>query len=120
LAEQEAVNFKVPGSSPGGPAKGGNMSRRAQQLYVELTEQIVGVGEVPCQQAPDIFFIDKGDPIGPEKIRMSKTLCADCPVQMLCLEYALEAKERDGIWGGLTRNERDALKRNRIVNERVY
>lgn len=95
-------------------------TRKSIQLYKELTEQIIDEGDVPCQQAPDVFFIDKGDHQGPEKIRMSKQLCDSCPLRLLCLEYALEAKERDGIWGGLTYNERKALKRNRIKRERVY
>jgi len=95
-------------------------TRKSQNLYRELTAQIVEEGIVPCQEAPDLFFLDKGDKQGPEKIRMSKELCGSCPVRVLCLEYALEAGEEDGIWGGLTRNERKALKRNRIKRERVY
>lgn len=95
-------------------------TKKSEHLYKELTAQIVEEGSVPCQQAPEIFFLEKGDNQGPEKIRMSKELCAECPVSMLCLEYALEAGEDDGIWGGLTRNERKSLKRNRITNARVY
>jgi WhiB family redox-sensing transcriptional regulator len=95
-------------------------TRKSVNLYKELTEQIVEEGSVPCQQAPDMFFLDKGDRQGPEKIRMTKELCSKCPVKLLCLEYALEANEENGIWGGLTRNERNALKRNEIVRERVY
>lgn len=75
---------------------------------------------VPCQEAPDMFFLDKGDRQGPEKIRISKELCGACPLQVLCLEYALEANEENGIWGGLTRNERNNMQRRRIVSERVY
>lgn len=67
-----------------------------------------------------MFFLDKGDPLGPDKIRMTKELCGACPLRLLCLEYALEAGEEDGIWGGLTRNERKSLKRSRITNARVY
>ncbi len=94
--------------------------KKAGKLYKELSVQVDQEGYVPCQDAPDIFFIEKSDPIGPEKIRMSKKACGDCPVRLLCLEYALEAGERDGIWGGLTRHEREALKRNRITNATVY
>jgi WhiB family redox-sensing transcriptional regulator len=93
---------------------------KSEHLYKELTQQLVELGSAPCQQAPDIFFLEKGDHQGPEKIRMSKAICAECPVKFLCLEYALEAGEDDGIWGGLTRNERKALKRSRVTNARVY
>jgi WhiB family transcriptional regulator, redox-sensing transcriptional regulator len=122
MAEQRAVNSKVPGSSPGWSAEGEVMqqTRKSENLYKELTAQIVEEGSVPCQEAPDLFFLDKGDPIGPDKMRMSKQLCGSCPVRFLCLEYALEANEYDGIWGGLTRNERQSLKRSRIKRERVY
>ena len=95
-------------------------TKKAEHLYKELTAQIVEEGSVPCQQAPELFFLEKGDHQGPEKIRMSKQLCAECPVKFLCLEDAWEASEDEGIWGGLTRNERKALKRSRITSARVY
>lgn len=34
-----------------------------------------------------------------------------CPVQAACLEWALENGQDSGIWGGLSENERRALKR---------
>src|SRR5258708_3033746 len=34
-----------------------------------------------------------------------------CPVRMECLAYAMGRHERHGIWGGLTFNERQALRR---------
>jgi WhiB family transcriptional regulator, redox-sensing transcriptional regulator len=36
----------------------------------------------------------------------AKELCAACPVQRECLEYANDNEEPDGIWGGLTPIER--------------
>jgi WhiB family redox-sensing transcriptional regulator len=88
---------------------------------MELTEQIRENDGAPCENAPDMFFLDKGDHMGPEKMRVAKQLCGSCPMRVLCLEYALESGEQDGIWGGLTRNERNSLMRKRIVtSERVY
>lgn len=43
----------------------------------------------------------------------AKAVCARCPVQKECLEYALEAREAYGIWGGMTEVERKALLRRR-------
>lgn len=43
----------------------------------------------------------------------AKAVCARCPVRAECLEYALEAKEPYGIWGGITEVERKALLRKR-------
>lgn len=43
----------------------------------------------------------------------AKAVCETCPVKRECLEYALEAREGYGIWGGLTELERKALLRRR-------
>jgi len=48
-------------------------------------------------------------------VGMSKALCAECPVNLLCLEYALESNEDEGIWGGLTNSERKAIRRRRAA-----
>ena len=39
----------------------------------------------------------------------AKAICADCPVQVPCLTFALETREPHGVWGGLTETERQAL-----------
>ncbi len=38
--------------------------------------------------------------------RKAKRLCFSCPVQRECLEAALEADERFGVWGGMSARER--------------
>ena len=43
--------------------------------------------------------------------RRAKSICAACPVRQRCLEYAIAADERYGIWGGLTKDERRMLRR---------
>lgn len=43
----------------------------------------------------------------------AKAVCAECPVRNECLEYALDAREAYGIWGGRTEVERKALLRRR-------
>lgn len=43
----------------------------------------------------------------------AKAVCVRCPVKQECLEYALEAREAYGIWGGMTELERKALLRRR-------
>jgi hypothetical protein len=35
--------------------------------------------------------------------------CAGCPARQACLDYATAAGEVDGIWGGLTADDRKAL-----------
>lgn len=40
------------------------------------------------------------------------TICADCPIQPDCLNWALETGEDHGIWGGLTETERAEARNN--------
>jgi WhiB family redox-sensing transcriptional regulator len=57
---------------------------------------------------PEAFYPDKGN-----SSRDAKTICALCPVQPDCLDYALRRDERFGVWGGLSERERRSLKRQR-------
>jgi len=51
-----------------------------------------------CAQAdPEMFFPSKGKPARP-----AKRICQACEVRAECLDYALQAGEEHGIWGGLT------------------
>ncbi len=40
-------------------------------------------------------------------------VCARCPVREQCLDFALETRQHDGIWGGATETERRRLRRAR-------
>lgn len=51
-----------------------------------------------------LFYPEPG-----ESPRAGKRICAACPVRRPCLVAGMP--ERSGIWGGLTRNERSALRR---------
>ncbi len=44
-------------------------------------------------------------------IAAAKALCAVCPVQIDCLEWALRHREEHGVWGGTDEDERRALRR---------
>jgi len=87
----------------------GHLSNKAQKKFYELTKAIEKQGEVSCQSFPDMMY-EEAENIESRKTRhMIKQICALCPVRDLCLEYALEAKEEYGIWGGLTTRERQEL-----------
>ena len=47
----------------------------------------------------------------------AKAVCGACPVRADCLEAALDRGERDGIWGGATERERDAVREERTDQE---
>ncbi len=54
----------------------------------------------------DTFF-----PATKDETDHALSICATCPVQLECLEYALEARERYGVWGGMTEKQRRRLLR---------
>ena len=43
----------------------------------------------------------------------AKKVCADCPVQALCADYAVENDILYGVWGGTTYRERRAIRAQR-------
>ena len=45
----------------------------------------------------------------------ARRLCNACPVQQVCLDYALTVGESHGIWGGLNELERKRLLRRRAA-----
>jgi WhiB family redox-sensing transcriptional regulator len=60
-----------------------------------------------CRQTdPEVFFPEKG-----RSTKEAKAVCRRCPVREDCLETALAADERFGIWGGLSERERRRLKK---------
>lgn len=54
------------------------------------------------------FFPDKEDLGG---ILRAKAICSGCPVADVCLSWAIETNQPDGIWGGHTVKERRRLRR---------
>ncbi|MER7131573.1 WhiB family transcriptional regulator [Streptosporangium saharense] len=60
---------------------------------------------------PELFF-----PIGNTgpalmQIEEAKQVCRTCNVSEACLKWALESGQDAGVWGGLSEDERRALKR---------
>lgn len=57
---------------------------------------------------PSVFYPDDDD----DAIE-AKNVCAECSVRIACLEYALQVREKSGVWGGATERERRRLIRQR-------
>jgi len=68
--------------------------------------------EAACRdEDPELFF-----PIGNtgpaiSQIDEAKAVCRICPVVEPCLQWALDTGQDAGVWGGLSEDERRALKR---------
>lgn len=65
-------------------------------------------------QDPDLFF-PIGD-AGPalDQIDRAKAFCHRCPVVEQCLRFALQTGQDYGIWGGLTAQERRAMRQRKL------
>ena len=59
---------------------------------------------------PELFFPVGNTGPAVEQIDAAKSVCASCRVTETCLQYALDTNQ-DGVWGGLSEDERRALKR---------
>lgn len=59
---------------------------------------------------PDLFFPGKGG-----SSSEAKEVCRGCVVRQECLQYAIDNKEKFGVWGGKTERER-----RRFIDRRPY
>lgn len=57
---------------------------------------------------PESFFPDKS---GAGKAR---AVCANCPVRLDCLEFAISEREIYGVWGGCPKRVRDRVRRRML------
>src|SRR4051794_8065333 len=105
--------------------RGASRSCQPPDLHAE---QEVGKRDTPAMdwrhrsacldEDPELFF-----PIGNTgpailQIEEAKAVCRRCEVREQCLQWALDAGQDHGVWGGLSEDERRALKR-RTARARV-
>lgn len=62
---------------------------------------------------PSLFF-----PVGTtgaalDQIAAAKSVCMQCAARAECLEFALESNQDNGVWGGLSEEERRQIRRQR-------
>lgn len=70
--------------------------------------------EPECAQVPDVFYPEETTQQA-WSTKTAKDICNRCPIMNQCGQYALEANEAYGIWGGMTAHERRQLrKRSKI------
>lgn len=79
------------------------------EMDTKDTKTLVWRQRAACRGVdPDIFY-----PVSDEEASDAKAICALCPVQQACLEWALTSRESDGVWGGATERERRRIIRRR-------
>lgn len=64
-----------------------------------------------AQIGGDMWFPEKG--VNGTTIAMVKAMCAECPVRLQCLEWAIETESWDGVFGGLSSKQRRKVVRDR-------
>ena len=67
------------------------------------------MGQGNCRDHPPSTFFPS-DGVG---VDVARRICATCPVQAPCLEYALRNRVDHGVWGGTSERERRRIARQR-------
>jgi WhiB family redox-sensing transcriptional regulator len=62
-----------------------------------------------CRQVPPSTFFPN-DGVG---VDVARRICATCPVQAPCLEFALVERIDHGVWGGASERERRRILKRR-------
>src|SRR4051812_36677469 len=80
-----------------------------EMIVDETPEEYAWMLQARCRGAsPTEFFPSDG--LGVES---AQHICHGCPVQVECLEYALENRIEHGVWGGASERERRRILRRR-------
>jgi WhiB family transcriptional regulator, redox-sensing transcriptional regulator len=68
--------------------------------------------EAAClDEDPELFFPIGNVGLAVLQIEDAKAVCRRCEVVETCLRWALDTGQDAGVWGGLSEDERRALKR---------
>lgn len=83
--------------------------KESEKKLIKLYRAINKVGGVVCEQVPTIFYPE--DSYGVDgtywaERKLALKICSACPVQKLCADYAMTAREPYGIWGGTVPTDR--------------
>lgn len=90
-----------------GPMKPKGSPNTPDERYYNQLHTTPSDWEAACQgYDPEMWFPDPTD----HKARIkAKAICNTCPGKAKCLQWAFDADERYGIWGGLSQNERTKI-----------
>ncbi len=60
---------------------------------------------------PELFFPIGNTGPAVAQVAQAKAVCGRCPVQEVCLQWAIANNQDSGVWGGMSEEERRAMKR---------
>lgn len=85
----------------------GGVAVKWSSLSYEKVNDIINK-DGACQGASiDTFYPESYQSVlDKSKIAAARLVCDSCDLQPDCLEYALDTKQKNGIWGGATEKER--------------
>lgn len=101
------------------PGRGGGGTRVRRYARMEGTSVAIDVSRLPDDPPPpdvwqeraacfgvdpDIFF-----PASEDDADQALAYCASCTTRDMCLAWALKNRERYGVWGGMTEQQRRRL-----------
>lgn len=85
-----------------------NRNRNVSDLLADIPRPPDWHADSLCKEVDgEIFFPDN---YHPANTLAARRICATCDVKLICLKWALDTCEPHGILGGLTPNERKALR----------
>lgn len=64
------------------------------------------------------FFSDSGSTAQADQNAVRKEFCNSCPVKTECLNYAIDNRIDNGVWGGASERERRRIRKNRARGTR--
>lgn len=67
-------------------------------------------GDEPCRTVPDVFHPEHGNRV---QLSTARWLCARCPAQERCLEWAMGDPSLQGIHAGTSARQRQMMRAGR-------
>ena len=87
-------------------------ARLAYDRHPDRQDETAWHAAAACRDAdPELFFPDGDIRSARAQVKTAKLICRGCPVRVTCLNWALASGQDDGIWGGMTEDERRWLRR---------
>ena len=65
---------------------------------------------------PELFFPVGNTGPALAQVEEAKKVCMRCEVRQECLDWALQANQDHGVWGGTSEDERRAMRRQNARN----